>query len=153
MTAFKLGVSGLAEGASIPRQFTCDGEDFSPAIQWEGEPAGTKSFALVVDDPDAPGGTWTHWMLWDIPADVHSLDEGAELHSLGKSGTNDFRRLGYGGPCPPGGKGPHRYFFHLYALDAESLKVTAGAKRAAFEKALRGHVLAEAEFMGRYERG
>ncbi len=146
--AFKLTVKGFAAQASIPRRFTCDGEDVSPALNWSGEPSRTKSFALILDDPDAPGGTFTHWLLWDIPARVHSLDEG---DLIGKAGTNDFGKRGYSGPCPPRGKA-HRYFFRLYALDAP-LDVPAGAGRAALERSLKSHVIGEAEYMGRYQRG
>ena len=150
--AFKVRVEGFAEGASIPRRLTCDGEDISPALDWAGEPGGTKSFALIVDDPDAPGGTWNHWLVWDIPASVHSLAEGAGEDPFGKSGTNDFGRLGYGGPCPPRAKGPHRYFFRLFALDTPSIGLSSGAKRPALEKALRKHTLAEDAYMGHYGR-
>ena len=151
--AFTIKVDGFADGGSIPRRLTCDGEDISPALDWEGEPRGTESFALIVDDPDAPGGRWTHWLLWDIPASAHSLPEGMEHGSMGKSGKNDFGRSGYGGPCPPRAKGPHRYFFRLFALNAPSLGLAAGASRRAFEKAVRKHAIAEAAYMGRYERG
>lgn len=147
--AFQLQVDSFGEGAPIPKRFTCDGDDVSPTLHWAGEPAGTKSFTLIMDDPDAPGGTWNHWLLWEIPANVHSILEGG---SAGTSGTNDFGRSGYGGPCPPRGKGPHRYFFRLYAVDTASLGLAAGAKRPALEKALRRHVLGEAQYMGRYGR-
>lgn len=150
--AFKVRVEGFAEGASIPRRWTCDGEDISPALEWAGEPSGTKSFALIVDDPDAPGGTWNHWLVWDIPASIHSLAEGIGEGSVGKSGTNDFGRLGYGGPCPPRAKGPHRYFFRIFALDTSSIGLRSGAKRPALEKALRKHAIAEDAYMGRYGR-
>jgi Raf kinase inhibitor-like YbhB/YbcL family protein len=109
--SFQLTVDGFADGAKIPSRFTCDGEDLSPALRWTGEPPETKSFALIMDDPDAPGGTFNHWLVWDIPAYVHSLAETDEHASLAKSGTNDFRKRGYGGPCPPQGGGLHRYVF------------------------------------------
>jgi hypothetical protein len=99
--AFKIKVDGFVEGGSIPRRLTCDGEDISPALDWTGEPPGAKSFALIVDDPDATSGTWNHWLVWDIPASTHSLAESIEQGSIGKSGTNDFGRSGYGGPRPP----------------------------------------------------
>lgn len=150
--AFKLTVAGFREGETIPKQHTCEGKDVSPALAWQGAPAGTQSFALIMDDPDAPVGTWNHWLLWDIPASVNSLAEGYRPGSLGTDGTNDFGKTGYGGPCPPRGHGPHRYYFRLYALDVPQLKLAARAKRAELDKALRGHVLAEAVYMGRYER-
>ncbi|HOK45346.1 MAG TPA: YbhB/YbcL family Raf kinase inhibitor-like protein [Bryobacteraceae bacterium] len=150
--AFKLMSSAFPEGGTIPKLHTCEGADLSPALEWSGEPAGTKSFALIVDDPDAPVGTWNHWLLWDIPASTHSLPQGFKPGQTGESGTNDFGKLGYGGPCPPKGHGPHRYFFKLYALDTESLGLRAGAKRADLDRALKNHILAEAQYMGRYER-
>jgi Raf kinase inhibitor-like YbhB/YbcL family protein len=107
---------------------------------------------LIVDDPDAPGGTWNHWLLWDIPADIHSLPEGSGHASHGKSGANDFGRRGYGGPCPPKGRGSHRYFFRLFALDTATLGLPQGAKRPVLDKALRKHAIAETAYMGRYER-
>ncbi|HLM99929.1 MAG TPA: YbhB/YbcL family Raf kinase inhibitor-like protein [Bryobacteraceae bacterium] len=150
--AFKLTVAGFAEGALIPKSQTCEGGDVSPSLEWSGAPPDTGSFALIMDDPDAPGGTWNHWLLFDLPAPVNSLAQGYKPGKLGVSGTNDFGRLGYGGPCPPKGHGPHRYFFRLYAVGVASLELKAGAKRSDLDRALRGHVLAEAEYMGRYER-
>lgn len=150
--AMKLVIGAFAEGAIIPKLHTCDGADLSPALEWSGEPPGTRSFALIVDDPDAPVGIWNHWLLWDIPAGVHAIAQGFKPGQLGVSGTNDFGKQGYGGPCPPRGHGPHRYFFKLYALDVESLKLAAGARRAELDRAMKGHVLAEAQYMGRYER-
>lgn len=105
-----------------------------------------------MDDPDAPGGTWNHWLLNDIPASMHELPPGFKAGSLGRSGTNDFGRPGYGGPCPPKGHGPHRYYIRLYAVDVTSLGLNPGAKRRDLDRALRGHILAEAQYMGRYER-
>lgn len=148
---FKLTIDGFADGAEIPPRLTCDGEDISPALHWVGEPSGTKSFALIMDDPDAPGGTFNHWLNWDIPADVHALLEGSEV-AVARSGINDFGKRGYGGPCPPKGGGPHRYFFRLFALDTPILGLSKGAKRSALDKTLRKHVLAETQYMGRYER-
>jgi Raf kinase inhibitor-like YbhB/YbcL family protein len=112
----------------------------------------TASFALIMDDPDAPAGTWNHWLLFDIPATAHSLAQGYQLGQLGVSGTSDFGRPGYGGPCPPKGHGPHRYFFRLYAVRAASLGLKPGARRSEIDRALRGNQLAEAQYMGRYER-
>ena len=146
---FQIRVEGFDFGGTIPREHTCEGSDTSPPVQWSGEPANTRSFALIVDDPDAPGGTWNHWLLLDIPAATHALPEKARL---GVSGKNDFGRQGYGGPCPPRGHGPHRYFFRLYALDTASLGLREGSKRAALDAALRTHVKGEAVYMGRYER-
>ena len=150
--AFRLNVTGFAEGAAIPKWQTCDGGDVSPALEWSGEPAETASFTLIMDDPDAPVGTWNHWLLYDIPAAVHSLAQGYKPGKLGASGTNDFGRLGYGGPCPPKGHGPHRYFFRLFAVGVASLGLKAGAKRSELDRVLRGHALGEAQYMGRYER-
>jgi Raf kinase inhibitor-like YbhB/YbcL family protein len=150
--AFKLMSSAFPEGGTIPNLHTCEGADVSPSLEWSGAPANTKSFALIVDDPDAPAGTWNHWLLWDIPASRNSLPQGFKTGQTGESGTNDFGKLGYGGPCPPKGHGPHRYFFKLYALDTETLDLRAGAKRADLDRALRNHTLAEAQCMGRYER-
>ena len=150
--AFKLSSPSFAEGGTIPKLHTCEGADLSPALEWSGEPDGTGSFAMVVDDPDAPVGTWNHWLLWDIPVATHVLAQGFKAGQAGESGSNDFGRLGYGGPCPPKGHGAHRYFFKLYAVNVPSLGLHRGAKRADLDKALKGHVLAEAQCMGRYER-
>ncbi len=150
--AFKLIIAAFAEGAAIPALHTCTGADVSPAVEWSGAPRDTKSFALIVDDPDAPAGTWNHWLLWDIPASATSIPQGFKPGSLGQSGTNDFGKQGYGGPCPPKGHGPHRYYFKLFALDEPNLNLRAGAKRADLDRALRGHTLAEAQYMGRFER-
>ncbi|MGE5647768.1 MAG: YbhB/YbcL family Raf kinase inhibitor-like protein [Acidobacteriota bacterium] len=150
--AFKITVGAFAEGGAIPNLQSCDGADLSPSIEWDGEPRDTKSFALIVDDPDAPAGTWNHWLLWDIPASVHALAQGFKPGQLGQSGTNDFGKKGYNGPCPPRGHGPHRYFFKIYALDVPSLGLREGAKRADLDRALKNHVLAQSQYMGRYER-
>ncbi len=150
--ALKLIIPAFHEGAIIPKQHTCEGADLSPALEWSGEPAGTKSFALIADDPDAPVGTWNHWLLYDLPASVHAIAQGFKPGQAGLSGTNDFGKQGYGGPCPPKGHGPHRYFFKLYALDGPSVGLKAGAKRSELDRALARHVLAEAQYMGRYER-
>jgi Raf kinase inhibitor-like YbhB/YbcL family protein len=150
---FKLTVEGFNDGESIPRQYTCEGKDVSPALRWEGAPEGTRSFALIMDDPDAPAGTWNHWLLWNIPPGTAKLDAGYRAGSVGVDGTNDFGRTGYGGPCPPKGHGPHRYFFKLYAIGVEALGAASGAKRRELDRALTGYVLAETQYMGRYERG
>jgi Raf kinase inhibitor-like YbhB/YbcL family protein len=152
--SFALTTSAFAQGSGIPKKHTCDGADVSPALNWSGAPNGTQSFALIMDDPDAPVGTWTHWIIWNIPAKAAALPEGfstAEQSGDGtRQGKNDFKRVGYGGPCPPPGK-PHRYFFKLYALDA-NLDVSAGAGRKELEHAMNGHVLSHAEWMGTYGR-
>ncbi len=150
--AFKLVIAAFPEGGLIPKLHTCEGADLSPSLEWSGEPRDAKGLALIVDDPDAPAGTWNHWLLWDIPVSVHALAQGFKPGQLGVSGTNDFGKPGYNGPCPPRGHGPHRYFFKVYALDVQSLNARAGAKRADLDRALKGHVLAETEYMGRYER-
>ena len=150
--AFQIITGAFAEGALVPKLHTCEGADVSPSLEWTGEPAGTRSFVLVVDDPDAPVGVWNHWLLFDIPAAVHSLAQGYQPGSLGVSGKNDFGKPGYGGPCPPRGHGPHRYYFKLYALGVPSLGLPPGARRADIDKAMRGHILAETQYMGRYER-
>lgn len=154
--ALLLTSGAFQAGGGIPARYTCDGADVSPALAWSGTPAGTVTFALVADDPDAPGGTWVHWVLFNVPAAVTALPEGvAKAHEpkgLGgaRQGRNDFRKVGYGGPCPPAGPA-HRYFFRLYALDAV-LPLRAGADRPALVAAMRGHVLGEASLMGTYAR-
>ena len=148
----KLTSNGFEHGGTIPKKFTCDGPDVSPLLSWTDPPAGTQSFALIADDPDAPVGTWVHWVLYELPADTRSLAENLpkqeQLSNGARQGRNDFRRIGYGGPCPPPG-GPHRYFFKLYALDAK-LNLKAGAAKAEVERAAQGHILAQGELMGRY---
>lgn len=151
---FKLNSPGFAEGAAIPKEFTCEGADSSPALKWTDPPAGTKSFALIADDPDAPAGTWVHWVIYNLPADSRQLAAGApkddELPNGARQGGNDFQRIGYGGPCPPPGPA-HRYFFKLYALDAK-LELKPGAAKGELENAMKGHMLAQAELVGRYQR-
>jgi Raf kinase inhibitor-like YbhB/YbcL family protein len=152
--ALTLSTSAFKPGGEIPRQHTCEGADQSPALTWSGAPAGTKSFALIADDPDAPVGTWVHWVVYDLPGDATGLPQGVPAKDTvsgdGKQGVNDFRKVGYGGPCPPPGK-PHRYFFKLYALDAPT-KLQARAIKAEVLRAIEGHVLAQAELMGTYKR-
>ena len=151
---FELESSAFASSGTIPEKYTCDGPDLSPAMRWTGVPEGTMTLALVCDDPDAPAGTWVHWVLYDLPAKVAELPEGipaTETIEQGASqGTNDFGRIGYGGPCPPPGK-PHRYFFRLYALD-QKVNLPPRAKKADLLKAMEGHVLDRAELMGEYGR-
>ena len=143
----------FAHGDLIPPKYTCDGADVSPPLSLAVVPAGTKSLALIADDPDAPAGTWVHWVVWNIPAGTKSLEEGIPakeaLPNGGRQGTSDFRRVGYGGPCPP--SGTHRYFFKLYALDT-TLDLPATATKQDLEMAMKGHTLAQAELMGRYRR-
>ena len=140
--------SAFKDGETIPAKYTCDGANVSPPLAWSGVPGGTQSLAVIADDPDAPVGTWVHWVLYDLPAGQTSLVEGVQGVAL--EGANDFRKTGYGGPCPPRGK-PHRYFFKLYALDAlANLKPTAS--KADLEKAMQGHILAQGQLMGRYGR-
>lgn len=152
--ALNLSSTSFVAGENIPKQFTCDGEDRSPELHWNDPPAGTKSFALIADDPDAPVGTWVHWVLFNLPADARSLAEGVPkkdvLENGAVQGQNDFRRTGYGGPCPPPGK-PHRYFFKLYALDA-TMNLKSKATKADLERAIKDHILAQGELMGRYGR-
>lgn len=146
----------FGEGETIPREHSCEGRDTSPELGWDGEPGGTKSFSLIVEDPDAPMGTFIHWVIYDIPGDKKGLPGGlpTELDPDGgiKQGRNDFGRTGYGGHCPPKGHGPHRYFFILRALDVAALGLPAGAGNRAVEKAMEGHVLGETRLMGVYKR-
>ena len=150
--AFRLFSSAFSEGGWIPELHTCQRADISPSLEWMGEPPGTRSYALIVDDPDAPGGVWTHWLLYDIPRQTHTLAQGCRAGGLLLDGANDFGKLGYGGPCPPRGHGPHRYFFKLYALDIPTLGLPAGVAAGELARALKGHILAEAHYMGRFER-
>ena len=144
----ELSSSAFAARQPIPRRYSCAGEDLSPPLEWRAVPAGAVSLALIVDDPDAPGGTFTHWLAWGINPDDGGLGEG---ESARREGRNDFRTIGYRGPCPPRGRGPHRYFFRLYALAREPA-VSPGASRRELERALTDNVLAVAELVGTYER-
>lgn len=150
----QLTSAAFTEGSPIPAQYTCDGRDVSPPLRWSGAPEGVRSFALIADDPDAPAGTWVHWVLYNLPANTIELPEGIPPTEFvaggGRQGRNDFGRLGYGGPCPPRGK-PHRYFFKLYALDT-MLDLPARATKQDVERAMRGHILAEGQLMGTYQR-
>lgn len=150
MPGFMLTSPAFADGQRIPANFSCDGEDRSPPLSWSGPPAGTRSFALVVDDPDAPNGTFRHWGTWNIPADADRLEEG-QGDTLPQA-VNDFGRTGYGGACPPRGHGPHRYRFKLFALDTKELDLPAGSSVEAVEAAAAKHQLARAELTGTYER-
>src|SRR4029077_20367313 len=153
--AFLLTSAALKDGATIPGKYTCDGVDVSPPLAWSGAPAGTRGLALIADDPDAPGGTWVHWVLYNLPAEVSELPENiAKVDSLdlgrARQGRNDFRRPGYGGPRPPPRPAP-RHLFTLYALYTR-LEVKAGAQKKDVEAAMEGHVLGLAQLMGTYAR-
>jgi Raf kinase inhibitor-like YbhB/YbcL family protein len=144
----------FAPNGGIPKQFTCDGQDISPALTWNDPPPATQSFALIADDPDAPVGTWVHWVLYNLPASLRALPQNfpkAEQSAEGaRQSHNDFDKIGYNGPCPPTGK-PHRYFFWLYALDTK-LDLKSGTSKKDLESAMQGHVLAQGQYVGRYSR-
>jgi Raf kinase inhibitor-like YbhB/YbcL family protein len=155
--AFSISSSAFGPNGKIPSQYTCEGSDLSPALSWSGAPAGTKSFALIVDDPDAPDPrapkmTWVHWVLYNLPAAANGLPEAVKKGALPpgtRDGLNDWKRTGYGGPCPPIGQ--HRYFFKLYALDTV-LPDLGTSTKPQLEKAMQGHVLAQSELIGTYEK-
>jgi Raf kinase inhibitor-like YbhB/YbcL family protein len=153
ISALLLTSSVFASGDLIPRKYSCDGDDVSPPLAWEDVPQNAASLALIVDDPDAPAGTWVHWVLFNIPADTRALQEDfpaeAKLADGSAHGANSWKRMGYGGPCPPGGT--HRYFFKLYALDA-MLDLAAGVTKQDVLDAMEGHVLAQGELMGTFSR-
>jgi len=143
--------TGFSEGEMIPVKYTCDGEDVSPPLQWSAGPDGTRSYAVIADDPDAPVGTWVHWVIYDIPPDTRTLAEavaGSEKVEGCLQGKNDFKRFGYGGPCPPGGT--HRYYFRVYALD--TLIRSSGLTKKQLMKKMDGHILGSGQLMGRYAR-
>ncbi len=156
--SFSIRSSIFESGGKIPSIYTCDSRDVSPPLDWRGVPEGTKSFVLICDDPDAPVGTWVHWVFYNIPETVTSLEEGIPAVEEFKSGNlkgamqgkNDFGRIGYGGPCPPRGK-PHRYFFKLYALDI-LLNAKPGLRKKEVLRLIEGHILGEAKFYGLYGR-
>jgi Raf kinase inhibitor-like YbhB/YbcL family protein len=155
--SFSLTSPAFSASGEIPKEFTCEGGDHSPELRWSGAPQGTRSFALIEDDPDAPDPkapktTWVHWVLYDIPVSVTSLPRDAAKHLPAgtREGVNDWKRTGYGGPCPPIGR--HRYFHKLYALDT-TLGDLKQPNKAALERAMQGHVLGRAELMGTYEKG
>ncbi len=154
MQNISISAEAFKEGGNIPAVYTCDGRDISPALTWSGIPAGTKSIALIMDDPDAPHGTFIHWVLFNIPPDARGLPEAVPknetLKDGSRQGNTSFGRVGYGGPCPPSGK-PHRYYFKLYALDTK-LDMPVGVTKADVEKAMNGHMLAKGELMGKYGR-
>ncbi len=150
---FAISSPAFEDQATIPKKHTADGEDLSPKLEWTGVPDGTRSFAIIMDDPDAPPGTWVHWVLYDLPASASELPENVpnenKLPNGASQGRNDFRKIGYGGPCPP--RGTHKYYFKLYALDTE-LGLNPGATKQQLLDAMKGHILAEAQLMGRYRR-
>jgi len=149
----ELTSSSFKHEGMIPAKYTCDGQNISPPLSWSGAPDTTKSFALICDDPDAPVGLWVHWVIFDIPATVRAFPENVsrkeEIPGLGKNGKNTSRRWGYDGPCPPDGL--HRYYFKLYALDS-MLNLKAGLTKDELLSAMKGHILAETQLMGRYKR-
>jgi Raf kinase inhibitor-like YbhB/YbcL family protein len=152
--AMTLSSTAFSDGAAIPKKYSCEGEDVSPPLAWNSLPGGTKSLALILDDPDAPMGTWTHWVLWALPPAPAALPEGvprdSALSSGLKQGKNSWPKTGYNGPCPPPGK-PHRYYFKLYALDIEPA-LADNTNKAALESAIKDHILAQAQLMGTYGR-
>lgn len=148
MTTLKITSTAFSHNEMIPAKYTCDGADVTPLLAIEGVPENAKALALIVDDPDAPRGTWVHWVVWNIDPKTKEIAEGA-VPKGAQQGMNDFRKLEYGGPCPP--SGTHRYFFKLYALDT-LLNLGKGATKADLEKAMKGRILAQAEIIGRYQR-
>ncbi len=157
MAQFTLTSPSFRNNQPMPAKHSCEGADASPALKWEGAPAVTKSFALICDDPDAPGGTWIHWVAYGIPVAITELPESvAKTDTVAapagmKQGVNDFGRVGYGGPCAPRGHGVHHYHFRLYALDTE-LNLAPRVKRSQLDAAMKGHILAQAELVGTYQR-
>jgi Raf kinase inhibitor-like YbhB/YbcL family protein len=149
LAKLNLTSSAFQDSQPIPTQYTCDGADQTPALSWGEPPAGTRSFALVIDDPDAPSGTFRHWGVFDIPASARSIGGGQKI---GSEVTNDFGKPGYGGPCPPKGHGPHHYHFKLFALDTDKLGLSADVKVVDVENAARQRAIAEGELVGTYER-
>jgi hypothetical protein len=149
----KIESSVFKEGSMIPEKYTCDGENISPPLTWSGIPQETVSLALICDDPDAPAGTWVHWVVYNMPAKTVGLRESVpaekKLPDGSIQGTNDFRNIGYGGPCPP--SGTHRYYFKLYALD-KKLDLEPGTTKWQLVQSMKGHILAEAQLMGKYSR-
>ncbi len=149
----KISSSAFEDGGMIPAKYTCDGADVSPPLQWDAVPEGTRSIALICDDPDAPMGTWVHWVLFNLPSETKKLAENVPadktLPNGAKQGISDFGRIGYGGPCPPGGT--HRYFFKIYALDTQ-VDLQAGANKRQLLKAMEGHILGQGQLIGKYKR-
>lgn len=146
VSSLQITSAAFEQGAAIPVKYSCDGQDISPPLAWSGTPEEAQSLVLITDDPDAPVGTWVHWVMFDIPVDTNSLPEGVQ--DAGTDGNNSWGRTGYGGPCPP--SGAHRYFYKLYALDT-MLNLEPGATKEDVEKAMQGHILSQGELMGKYE--
>lgn len=150
--ALQLTSTAFRDGEPIPKKYTCDGQDVSPELAWNGAPEGTKSFALIADDPDAPSRVWVHWLIYDMSAETHGLPEempkDRELRDGAQQGKNDFGKIGYGGPCPP--RGPaHRYFFKLYALRGKT-GLKSGASKQELERAMKGKILGQATLTGKF---
>jgi Raf kinase inhibitor-like YbhB/YbcL family protein len=160
MKKIVLSSGSFSDNSKIPVKYVCKqygGQDISPALKWN-KVTDAKSYALIVDDPDAPSpknprpNPWVHWVIYDLPAEINSLSEDANINSIGgKEGTNDFPTTKYGGPCPPKGSGPHRYFFKIYALDIETLNLPAGANKTEIMKAMESHILADGQLVGTFE--
>jgi len=154
VTSFTLASPAFNSGAQIPNEYTCKGEDASPVLAWTGDPAHTVSYALIMDDPDAPSGTFVHWLIWNIPPALQLLPKdiikSGTLPNGAMQGRNDFGNVGYNGPCPPPGK-THRYYFRLYALDTK-LTLQPGATRRELEAAMKGHILGKADHMGTFRK-
>lgn len=152
-SAFEITSSAFEHNKTIPQQYSCDGADISPPLSWSGIPGNTKSLALIVDDPDAPGGTWVHWIVYNILPTLKELQENIPplkiLPDDTKQGINDFKEIGYGGPCPP--SGTHRYFFRLYALNTK-LNLAAGVTKRQLKSAMKGHIIAQAKLIGKYKQ-
>jgi Raf kinase inhibitor-like YbhB/YbcL family protein len=151
--AFQITTSAFRDGGSIPQKFTCDGTDVSPALTWSDPPPGTRSLAIIADDPDAPGGTWVHWVIYDLPPDTRKLPEAvardSQLSNGALQGRNDFGKIGYNGPCPPRGSA-HRYVFKLYALNSRT-GLRGGATKAELERVIKGHILVQAQLVGKFQ--
>jgi len=152
--SFTITTTAFENGATIPKRHSCEGEDISPPLRWEGEPKDTVSFALIMEDPDAPGGTFVHWIVYNLPADCHELEMIIPIEKNLKNGAvhakNDFGKYGYRGPCPPAKDGEHRYFFRIYALRKKIPKESITG-RESFYNQLKGQIIDEAEYMGRYK--
>lgn len=154
--AFNISSPDFRNGELIPKRFSCEGDDMSPELSWNDPPEGTKSYALIVEDPDAPAGTFIHWVVYDLPPEFHRLyrgmgNDGVPQDGI-KQGSTDFGHTGYGGPCPPKGHGQHRYEFILRALDLKTLGLSEGAEKSEVERAMKGHILGETRITGLYRR-
>jgi len=147
--AISITSTAFKEGKMIPKKYTCDGTNVSPQLAWSGIPANARSIALICDDPDAPSGTWVHWVVFNMPAATKEISEAGGLPAGAQQGINDFKRIDYGGPCPP--SGTHRYYFKIYAVDM-TLNLKEGATKADLLSAMQGHILAQGQIMGKYQR-